>query len=83
MGRLSREQKEVMRKQEQKAEQNKRFSAKRYHASVNLPLEWKAVLENIAKEEGYVYNGSATVGGYIKDLIEADLRRRGIIQEED
>jgi hypothetical protein len=50
---------------------------------VNLPLEWKDAVEAIAREEGYVYNGAPTVGGYIKDLIEADLRRRGIIQEEE
>ena len=83
MGRLSKEQLEIRKRQEQKAAQNRTYNAKRYHVSANLPTEWREAIESIARDEGYVYNGSVTVGGYIKELIEADLRRRGMLQEEE
>lgn len=77
MGRLSKEQLEVRRKQELRSAQNKRFNATRYKVAANLPLDWREAVEAVSAEEGYVYNGKVTVGGYIKDLVEQDLRRRG------
>ena len=77
MGRKSKDVLKVEKLKAQKAEQNRRFYDTRFHAAVNLPTEWRDIVFAVAEEEGYIYNGSVSVGGYIKALIEADLKKRG------
>ncbi len=52
------------------------MSLVRWRIKISLPVEWKSLLDKIARTEGY-----RSIQDYIEELIRRDLRKRNMLPE--